>query len=62
MNALINNLSLIADLLDVPQTELRELNPALLKGIAPSGYAMRIPKGSTQSLMSSVSAARIVSV
>ncbi|MBS1823927.1 MAG: transglycosylase SLT domain-containing protein [Acidobacteria bacterium] len=49
------NLSLIADLLDVPQTELRELNPALLKGIAPAGYAMRIPKGSTQSLMSSLS-------
>lgn len=49
------NVSLIADLLDVPQTELREMNPALLKGIAPAGYAMRIPKGSTQTLMASLS-------
>ncbi len=49
------NLSLVADLLDIPQTEVRELNPALLKGIAPAGYALRIPKGSTQSLMASLS-------
>jgi len=49
------NVSLIADLLDVPQTELREMNPALLKGLAPAGYAMRIPKGSTQTLMASLS-------
>ncbi|MBL8219643.1 MAG: LysM peptidoglycan-binding domain-containing protein, partial [Bryobacterales bacterium] len=49
------NVSLIADLLEVTQTELREMNPALLKGIAPAGYAMRIPKGSTQTLMASLS-------
>lgn len=49
------NLSLVADLLDLPQTELRDLNPALLKGVAPSGYALRIPKGSTQSLMAALS-------
>lgn len=39
------NLALVADAADLPVTEVRELNPALLKGVAPAGYAMRVPKG-----------------
>jgi len=39
------DLSLVADLLDCPVSELRELNPALLKDLAPAGYSLRVPKG-----------------
>jgi membrane-bound lytic murein transglycosylase D len=39
------NLSLVADAAERPVTEIRELNPALLKGMAPAGYAMRVPTG-----------------
>ncbi|MBV6430850.1 MAG: hypothetical protein IANPNBLG_00970 [Bryobacteraceae bacterium] len=50
------NLSLVADLLDVPVSELRDLNPSLLKPVAPAKYMLRIPKGSTQLLMSGLNA------
>ncbi|HWR51859.1 MAG TPA: transglycosylase SLT domain-containing protein [Bryobacteraceae bacterium] len=39
------NLSLLADLAECPVSQLRELNPALLRNIAPGGM-LRIPKGS----------------
>lgn len=39
------NVALIADATDRPASEIRELNPALLKTLAPAGYAMRVPKG-----------------
>jgi membrane-bound lytic murein transglycosylase D len=39
------HLDLIADLVDAPVPQLRELNPALLKSIAPAGYSLRIPSG-----------------
>jgi membrane-bound lytic murein transglycosylase D len=48
------NLELIADLTDTPVSQLIELNPALLKSIAPDGYSVRVPKGSGSSLMASL--------
>jgi membrane-bound lytic murein transglycosylase D len=53
MNA-TTNLELIADLTDTPVSQLLELNPALLKSIAPDGYEVRVPKGSGSSLMASL--------
>jgi membrane-bound lytic murein transglycosylase D len=50
------NLSLVADLLDIPVSELRDLNPSLLKPVAPAKYMLRIPKDSTQLLMSGLNA------
>ncbi|MCZ2151619.1 MAG: transglycosylase SLT domain-containing protein [Bryobacterales bacterium] len=50
------NLSLVADLLDIPVSELRDLNPSLLKPVAPGRYTLRIPRGSTQLLMSGLNA------
>ena len=44
------SLALIADLLEKPVAELRELNPALLKDVAPAGYLVRVPKGAGQQL------------
>ncbi len=41
------SLALIADVTDHPLTEIRELNPALLKSVAPAGYQLRVPKGSS---------------
>jgi membrane-bound lytic murein transglycosylase D len=39
------SLALAANALDRPIADLKELNPALLKPIAPAGYQLRIPKG-----------------
>jgi membrane-bound lytic murein transglycosylase D len=44
------NLELIADLTDTAVSQLAELNPALLKSIAPDRYDVRVPKGSGPSL------------
>jgi membrane-bound lytic murein transglycosylase D len=43
------NLNLIADATMQPLSVIRDLNPALLKTIAPSGFAVHVPKGSGQS-------------
>jgi len=45
------NLALVADAAGAPLPEIRELNPALLKAVAPAGYAMRVPKGSGEWVM-----------
>jgi len=47
-------LALVADLTDTPASELTELNPALVKGIAPAGYSLRVPKGMGASLQASL--------
>lgn len=39
------NLGLIADSAERPITEIKDLNPSLLGGVAPQGYEMRVPKG-----------------
>jgi membrane-bound lytic murein transglycosylase D len=51
MNTL-TSLSLIADLTGQPVAVLKELNPALLKDVAPPGYRLHIPKGMAQQLVS----------
>ncbi|MGE5486697.1 MAG: transglycosylase SLT domain-containing protein [bacterium] len=38
------SLQLLADIADAPVSELRDLNPALLKSVAPAG-TLRVPKG-----------------
>jgi membrane-bound lytic murein transglycosylase D len=45
------SLSLIADATDHPISEIQELNPALMKPIAPSGYQLRVPKGASPSVL-----------
>ena len=42
------NLALISDLTDTPIPELQQLNPSLLRGIAPEGFNLRIPSGMGQ--------------
>ena len=39
------HLALVADLTDAPLSELLALNPALLRGLAPGGYALHVPRG-----------------
>ncbi len=39
------NLGLISDLTETPIPELQQLNPALLRGTAPEGYGLHVPKG-----------------
>ena len=39
------NLALVADVTDRPVSEIQDLNPALLKPVAPAGYQLRVPKG-----------------
>jgi membrane-bound lytic murein transglycosylase D len=48
------SLTLIADLADVPMSELLALNPAVLKNLAPEGYAARVPKGTGNQLMATL--------
>src|SRR5579883_3118793 len=44
------SLALVSDIADVPLAELAELNPAVLKGIAPEKFALHVPKGSGSQL------------
>jgi membrane-bound lytic murein transglycosylase D len=39
------NLALASDLTNTSAPELQSLNPALLRGLAPSGYSLHVPKG-----------------
>ncbi len=45
------HLQLAADLAECPVSQLRDLNPALLKNIAPPGTPLRVPKGSAAALV-----------
>lgn len=47
----LTSMSLVSDIIGRPVSELKELNPALLKDFAPPGYQMHIPRGSGPSLM-----------
>ena len=44
------SLSLVASAVDRPLADLKDLNPALLKPIAPAGYQLRIPMGTREAL------------
>jgi membrane-bound lytic murein transglycosylase D len=48
------HLGLVADLTDAPMPELLDLNPALLKGVAPAGYELHVPKGTGSALSASL--------
>jgi membrane-bound lytic murein transglycosylase D len=48
------HLALLADMTDAPLQELSELNPALLKGLAPAGYVLHVPKGTGSTLSASL--------
>jgi membrane-bound lytic murein transglycosylase D len=48
------HLGLVADLTDAPMAELLDLNPALLKGVAPAGYVLHVPKGTGSTLSASL--------
>ena len=40
-----HHMALIAEALDRPLSEVRELNPSVLRSVAPAGHMIRIPKG-----------------
>jgi membrane-bound lytic murein transglycosylase D len=48
------HLGLVADLTDAPMAELQDLNPALLKGVAPADYVLHVPKGTGSMLSASL--------
>src|SRR6202050_2296177 len=48
------SLALIADASDRPVSEIQDLNPALLKSVAPIGYQLRVPKGTLATVMSAM--------
>ncbi len=48
------HLALIADILGSPVSELLDLNPALLRNVAPEGYSLRVPKDKAASVSSAL--------
>lgn len=50
------HLELIAAACDKPVADLRDMNPALLKAVAPAGYQMRVPKGSLNKVVAAIEA------
>ncbi len=48
------NVALIADSADRPVSEIRDLNPSLLKSIAPTGYSLHIPKGTSNAIQAAL--------
>jgi membrane-bound lytic murein transglycosylase D len=48
------SLALVSDLIDTPGAEMAALNPAILKGIVPEGYPLRVPKGSGNQLLAAM--------
>jgi membrane-bound lytic murein transglycosylase D len=45
------HMALLADVAERPVSEIREMNPALLNNIAPAGYELHVPKGSTPAIV-----------
>jgi membrane-bound lytic murein transglycosylase D len=48
------HLALVADVLECPVSELLDLNPALLRNVAPEGYTLRVPKGKAAAVVSAL--------
>jgi membrane-bound lytic murein transglycosylase D len=46
------HIALVADAVERPVAELKELNPALIRSVAPAGYALHVPKGTRPALES----------
>ena len=47
----LTSLALVSDIVGRPVSELKELNPALLRDFAPAGYKLHIPRGAGQTLL-----------
>ena len=45
------SLTLVADVIERPLSELAALNPAVLKGMVPESYSLHVPKGTANQLM-----------
>jgi len=50
------NLDLIADAADIPVSGIRDLNPSLLKNVAPAGHEVRVPRGLSGQIVSAIEA------
>jgi membrane-bound lytic murein transglycosylase D len=50
------HLRLIADLADCEESEVRDLNPALLRSYAPAGYTLRVPAGTAPEVAAALNA------
>jgi membrane-bound lytic murein transglycosylase D len=48
------SLALVSDGSGHPASEIQELNPALLKPVAPAGYELRVPKGMSAALLAAL--------
>lgn len=48
------SLGLVADAAERTASEIQDLNPALLKPIAPAGYQLRVPKGTAATVMAAL--------
>lgn len=48
------HLALLADAAEQPVNVIRDLNPALLRSVAPTGYELRVPKGTSDSVVAAV--------
>jgi membrane-bound lytic murein transglycosylase D len=48
------HLALVADLTETPVSEIQALNPALLKNVAPAGYQLNVPRGTSVSLIAAL--------
>lgn len=48
------NLGLIADAADIPVSELRDLNPALIRSAAPQGLQVRVPHGKAADVLAAL--------
>src|SRR5262249_22476858 len=48
------HLALVADLTETPLSEIQALNPALLKSLAPAGYQLNVPRGTANTLITSL--------
>lgn len=50
------SLLLLSDASGYPLAEIQELNPSLLKPVAPAGYELRVPKGTSASVLAALDA------
>jgi membrane-bound lytic murein transglycosylase D len=50
------NLGLIADAADVPLADIRELNPALIRSVAPAGFDVRVPSRQAREVLAAIEA------
>ncbi len=48
------NLNLVADATMQPLSTIRDLNPSLVKSVAPAGFAIHVPKGSAEATQASL--------